>query len=58
MSSDGLTVTLDEPVKYKHFGLIQQLNTTTSIEIRAEVGLLSHNIIIQGKTDEFERTID
>ena len=53
ISSDGLTLTLNQPLKYKHLGLIQQLNTT-SIEIRAEMGLLSHNIIIRGKITLFD----
>ena len=58
ISSDGLTVTLNEPLKYKHLGLTQQLNTTITLQIRAEVGLLSHNIIIQGKTDALNGSID
>lgn len=47
ISSDGLTLTLDKPLTYTHLGVIQQVNTT-SIEVRGEVGLLSHNVVIQG----------
>jgi hypothetical protein len=47
ISSDGLVLTLDQPLNYTHLGATQQLNTTT-IEIRGEVGLLSHNVIVQG----------
>ncbi|CAF3962866.1 unnamed protein product [Rotaria sp. Silwood2] len=49
ISSDGLTLTLDEPLRYTHLGVTLDLNATW-IDIRGEVGLLSHNIIFQ---DEF-----
>ena len=48
ISSNGLTLTLDKPLRYTHLGVTQQVNIT-SIEVRAEVGLLSHNVVIQGK---------
>ena len=47
ISSNGLILTLDKPLTYTHLGITQILNSTT-IEIRAEVGLLSHNVIFQG----------
>jgi hypothetical protein len=47
ISSDGLTLTLDQPLQYTHLGITQQVNTTM-IEVRGEVGLLSHNVIFQG----------
>lgn len=47
ISSNGLTLTLDQPLTYTHLGVTLTLNSTT-IEIRAEVGLLSHNVIFQG----------
>ncbi|CAF1691060.1 unnamed protein product, partial [Adineta ricciae] len=47
ISSDGRTLTLDRPVDFTHLGVVLQFNATT-IEVRAEVGLLSHNIIFQG----------
>lgn len=47
ISSDGRQLTLDEPLTYTHLGRTQRFNRTI-IEIRAEVGLLSHNVIIRG----------
>ena len=49
ISSDGRTLTLNKPLNFKHIGIIQQFNGT-SIAIRAEVGLLSHNVLLQGKS--------
>ncbi|UJR08495.1 hypothetical protein I4U23_012761 [Adineta vaga] len=57
ISSDNRTLTLDQPLQYTHLGIIHQLNTTT-IEVRGEVGLLSHNIIFRGMpTDTTTGTI-
>jgi len=53
----GNSVTLDSPLRYKHFGEIQSYtrpddsNLSWTLDERAEVGLLSHNIKIQG--DDF-----
>lgn len=47
VSSDGLTLTLDTPLNYTHLGITQSVGSTT-IELRAEVGLLSHNVVFQG----------
>ena len=47
ISSDGRTLTLDRPLDFTHLGVVLHFNATT-IEVRAEVGLLSHNIIFQG----------
>lgn len=52
ISSDGLTLTLDKPLKYTHLGVTQQVNTT-SIEVRGEVGLLSRNVVVQGRDDQY-----
>ena len=52
ISSDGLTLTLDKPLMYTHLGVTQQVNTT-SIEVRGEIGLLSHNVIVQGRDDRY-----
>jgi cell migration-inducing and hyaluronan-binding protein len=43
----GAQVTLNAPLKYMHWGVIQNFGGQTMDE-RAEVGLLSHNITIQG----------
>lgn len=47
ISNDGLTLTLNTPLTYTHSGVTQSIGPTT-IEVRAEVGLLSHNIVFQG----------
>ncbi|CAF1351069.1 unnamed protein product [Rotaria sordida] len=58
ISSDRLTLTLDTPLKYTHLGATQTLNSTT-IEIRGEVGLLSHNVVFQGSiTETWDETIE
>ena len=50
----GATLTLDAPLDYNHFGTLQNYthpknaNISWSLDERAEVGLLSHNIKIQG----------
>ncbi|MEM6783260.1 MAG: G8 domain-containing protein [Bacteroidota bacterium] len=44
---DGRTVRLTEPLNYRHFGEIQTIEGRR-IDMRAEVGLLSRNILIQG----------
>jgi cell migration-inducing and hyaluronan-binding protein len=49
-SISGTTVTLDKPVQYMHFGQLQTYNGKT-LDQRAEVGLLSRNIVIQGAAD-------
>jgi hypothetical protein len=47
VSSNGLTLTLNSPLTYTHLGITQNVGST-SVEIRAEVGLLSHNVVFQG----------
>ena len=47
ISSNGLVLTLDKPLIYTHLGITQMFNSTM-VDIRAEVGLLSHNVIFQG----------
>lgn len=49
ISSDNMTLTLDRPLKYTHLGLSRWINTTT-VEVRAEVGLLSHNVVFEGRS--------
>jgi hypothetical protein len=46
-SVTGKTVTLDRPLQYAHFGVLQTIEGNT-VDERAEVGLLSRNIVIQG----------
>ncbi len=52
VSSDGLTLTLDTPLNYTHLGITQTIGSTT-IDLRAEVGLLSHNVLFQGWSIRF-----
>jgi hypothetical protein len=47
IDSDGKTIQLSDPLKYKHLSLEQTFGTHT-IQTRAEVGLLTRNIKIQG----------
>jgi hypothetical protein len=47
ISSNGLTLTLNTPLNYTHLGITQSVGSTT-IEMRAEVGLLTHNVLFQG----------
>lgn len=54
ISNDGKTLTLDKPLEYKHFGELQTYSNgqkTWTLDQRAEVGLLSRNIKIQGDED-------
>jgi hypothetical protein len=57
ISSNGLTLTLDTPLNYTHLGITQTVGSTT-IDLRAEVGLLSHNVLFQGSvTPTFNQVI-
>ena len=62
LSADGLIVTLDRPLEYTHqgetlgpFGNPPFDRDTNFIEVRAEVGLLSRNVVIQGDQDSVSR---
>ena len=52
ISSNGRVLTLDSPLNFTHLGLTQRVGSTT-VEARAEVGLLSHNVIFQGLFDTY-----
>lgn len=48
---NGSVVTLDSPLKHRHFGEVQNFSNATTqweVDTRAEVGLLTRNIRIQG----------
>jgi cell surface hyaluronidase len=47
-SISGTTVTLDKPLQYMHYGGVQTYNGKR-VDQRAEVGLLTRNIVIQGR---------
>ena len=51
ISSNGLILTLDRPLIYTHLGLSRTLNSTI-VDLRAEIGLLSHNVVFQGSVTE------
>lgn len=48
VSADGVTLTLSEPLMYTHLGVTVTLPDGTVFEGRAEVGLLTRNIVVRG----------
>lgn len=59
VSADGLTLTLDEPLEYTHLGVTVTLADGTKFEGRAEVGLLTRNIVVRGsQNQEWDETIE
>lgn len=59
VSADGLTLTLDEPLEYTHLGVTVTLADGTKFEGRAEVGLLTRNIVVRGsQNQEWADTIE
>lgn len=50
VSDDGQTLTLTEPLEYRHLGVEVTFLEGTVFEGRAEVGLLTHNIKVRGST--------
>lgn len=48
VSTNGLMLTLEEPLKYTHLGVSVTLPDGTLFEARAEVGLLTRNIVVRG----------
>lgn len=47
IGSNNRTLTLDSPLTYRHLGVSQTFGATT-VDIRGEVGLLSHNVVFRG----------
>ncbi|XP_042362122.1 fibrocystin-L-like [Plectropomus leopardus] len=59
VSSDGLTLTLTKPLEYTHLGVAVTLPDGTVFEGRAEVGLLTRNIVVRGSQhQEWADTIE
>ncbi|XP_068603731.1 PKHD1 like 1, tandem duplicate 1 [Brachionichthys hirsutus] len=59
VSSDGNTITLTEPLAYTHLGVTVTLPDGTNFGGRAEVGLLTRNIVVQGsQKQEWKDKID
>ncbi|XP_053190049.1 fibrocystin-L-like [Scomber japonicus] len=52
VSANGKTLTLTEPLKYTHLGVSVTLPDGTVFEGRAEVGLLTRNILVRGAQHE------
>ncbi|KAM4540003.1 PKHD1 like 1, tandem duplicate 1 [Odontesthes bonariensis] len=48
VSADGKTLTLTQPLTYAHLGVSVTLPDGTAFEARAEVGLLTRNIVVRG----------
>ncbi|KAJ8334858.1 hypothetical protein SKAU_G00404970 [Synaphobranchus kaupii] len=51
VSADGRTLGLTEPLTYTHLGVSVTLPDGTVFEGRAEVGLLTRNIVVQGSNN-------
>uniref|UniRef100_A0A667XGZ1 PKHD1 like 1, tandem duplicate 2 n=1 Tax=Myripristis murdjan TaxID=586833 RepID=A0A667XGZ1_9TELE len=59
VSDDGKTLTLTEPLEYTHLGVSVTLPDGTVFEGRAEVGLLTRNIVVRGSQhQEWNDTIE
>ncbi|XP_053415184.1 fibrocystin-L isoform X2 [Nycticebus coucang] len=48
ISADGMNITLTNPLNYTHLGITVTLPDGTLFEARAEVGVLTRNILIRG----------
>lgn len=51
ISADEKTITLDTPLKFKHMGETQTFSDGTKLEVRAEVAILNHNVVIRGSSN-------
>lgn len=51
VSADGRTLTLTKPLRYTHLGVSVTLPDGTVFEARAEVGLLTRNIVVRGSNN-------
>ncbi|KAM8882915.1 PKHD1 like 1, tandem duplicate 1 [Synchiropus picturatus] len=59
VSANGLTLTLTEPLTYEHLGVGVTLQEGTVFEAKAEVGLLTRNVKVQGSiNDEWSDKIE
>lgn len=50
ISADKQTLTLETPLGASHWGTEETFDGTV-VEFRAEVGLLTHNVVVRGNTD-------
>ena len=51
ISDDGYTLTFTPPVKYAHIGIEQTIGNVT-FDTRAEVALLTRNVVVRGSVNE------
>ncbi|XP_054983665.1 fibrocystin-L [Sorex araneus] len=51
VSADGINITLADPLNYTHLGITVTLPDGTLFEARAEVGILTRNILIRGSNN-------
>ncbi|KAM6974364.1 PKHD1 like 1, tandem duplicate 1, partial [Tautogolabrus adspersus] len=52
VSADGKTLTLEEPLEYTHLGVTASLPGGKTFEARAEVGLLTRNVVVRGSNNK------
>ena len=50
IAGDKKTITLTQPLTYEHIGVSETFDGTT-LDFRAEVGLLTHNVKVEGYSD-------
>jgi hypothetical protein len=50
VTNGGKTLTLEAPLKYKHLGETLSVGGKHTLETRAEVGLLTRNVVVRGST--------
>ena len=48
VSPDQMTLTLAEALEFGHLGETQTFEGGITLETRAEVGLLTHNVVVRG----------
>lgn len=51
VSADGTVLTFSPPLKYEHVGITQTIEGVT-LDMRAEVGLLTRNVKVRGSVQE------
>lgn len=52
VSADGQTLTLTQPLNYTHLGVTITLPDGTAFQARAEVGVLTRNIVVRGSQNQ------
>ena len=51
VAADKKTLTLTQDLKHEHLGETQRFPGEVTLETRAEVGLLTHNVVVRGHND-------